>query len=238
MIISVVAVAVLAVAVIGGVLYQKHRSAVAAQSVIPVVHAAATYPTTVDRAGATVLVGKDTAKVTIDAYEDFLCPICGQFEQTNFPGIEKQLAAGTVKIRYHMLNLLDDHSNPPGYSMSSANTALAVATVAPEKFVDFHYSLYQKQPQENGPGWTQDQLSNLANRLGVSGKQFDGLVAGHAYTAQIQKNLQTAENDQSLWQTSQSGSGFGTPTVVIDGKLVDWTQPGWLDKAVSAAYPS
>ena len=41
----------------------------------------------------------------------------------------------------------------------SANTALAVASVAPGTFMDFHYSLYQKQPQENGPGWTQAQLA-------------------------------------------------------------------------------
>ncbi|HET6502703.1 MAG TPA: thioredoxin domain-containing protein [Amycolatopsis sp.] len=238
MTIGVVVVVVLAAAVIGGVLYQRHRTAEAAVAVIPAVHAAATYPTTVDRAGATVLVGKDTAKVTVDAYEDFLCPICGQFEAANFPDLEKQLSAGTVQVRYHLLNLLDDRSVPPGYSMMAANTALAVATVAPEKFLDFHYSLYQKQPEESGPGWTQAQLTSLANRLGVSGAPFDNLVDGKTYDARIQQNLQTAENDQSLWQTSSQGSGFGTPTIVIGGKPVDWTQPGWLDNAVSAAYPS
>ena len=45
---------------------------------------------------------------------------------------------------------------------------------APGKFVDFHDSLFGKQPEENGPGWTQAQLSNLAARLGVSGQAFDG----------------------------------------------------------------
>lgn len=237
MIIGLVVVIVLAAAVIGGVLYQKHRNAEAAVQIIPVAHAAGVYPATVDQAGGTVLVGKDTAKVTVDAYEDFLCPICGQFEKADFPSIEKQLAAGTAKVRYHLVNLLDDRSNPPGYSTMAANTALAVATVAPEKFLDFHYSLYQKQPEENGPGWTQDQLTSLANRLGVSGQQFDGLVTGKTYDAQIQKNLTTAENDKSLWETTQQGSGFGTPTIVIGGKTVDWSQAGWLDNAVAAAYP-
>jgi protein-disulfide isomerase len=235
MTIGIVVVVVLAAAVIGGVLYQKQRNADAAVQSIPALHTAATYPTTVDRANATVLVGKDTAKVTVDAYEDFLCPICGQFEATNFPDIEKQLSAGTIKVRYHLLNLLDDHSNPAGYSSMAANTALAVATVAPDKFLDFHYSLYQKQPEENGPGWTQAQLTSLANRLGVSGQQFDDLVNGKTYDAQIEKNLQAAENDQALWQTTQQGSGFGTPTIVVNGKTVDWSQSGWLDNAVAAA---
>lgn len=235
-IIGVVVVLVLAAAVVGGVVYQKHRNAEAAVQIIPVAHVNGTYPTTMDQANATVLVGKDSAKVTIDAYEDFLCPVCGQFERAYFPELEKQLAAGTVKVRYHLVNLLDDSSNPPGYSMMAANTALAVAAVAPEKFLDFHYSLYQKQPEENGPGWTQDQLTSLANRLGVAGEKFDNLVSGKAFDAQIQKNLTTAENDKSLWQTTQQGSGFGTPTIVVNGKVVNWSQPGWLDNAVAAAY--
>ena len=234
MIIGVVVVVVLAAAVIGGVLYQQHRNTEAAKAIIPVVHASGTYPTTVDRASATVLAGNPAAKVTIDAYEDFLCPICGQFEHADFPDLEKHLAAGDVKVRYHLLNLLDDRSNPPGYSMDAANTALAVATVAPEKFLDFHYSLYQKQPSENGPGWTQDQLISLANRLGVSGAEFDNLIQTKTFGRQIQQNLTTAENDKSLWQTSQQGSGFGTPTIVVNGKRVDWSQPGWLDTAVTA----
>lgn len=238
MTIGIVVVVVLAAAVIGGVLYQKQRSAEAAVASLPALHAAATYPTTLDQKDATVLVGNDTAPVTIDAYEDFLCPICGEFEQANFPNIEKQLSAGTVKVRYHLLNLLDDSSDPPGYSSMSADTALAVATVAPDKFLDFHYSLYQKQPQENGPGWTQAQLTSLANRLGVSGPRFDDLVNDKTYQPQVAKNLQTAENDQSLWQTSQQGTGFGTPTILVNGKTVDWSQPDWLDNAVSAARPS
>jgi protein-disulfide isomerase len=238
MTIGIVVVVILAIAVIGGVVYQKQRAAQASVQSIPALHTAATYPTTLDRADATVLVGNSTAKVTVDAYEDFLCPICGQFEQADFPDIQKQLSAGTVKVRYHMLNLLDDRSNPAGYSSMAANTALAVATVAPQQFMNFHYSLYQKQPSEGGPGWTQAQLDSLANRLGVSGTQFDNLVNGKTYDAQIAKNLQTAENDQALWQQSQQGSGFGTPTVVVNGKTVNWSQPGWLDSAVAAAYPS
>ena len=234
LVIGIVVVVVLAVAVIGGVLYQKQRNAEAARQIIPAVHTGITVPATFDRTNATVLVGRPSAKVTIDAYEDFLCPICGQFEQANFPALEKQLTAGAVKVRYHLLNLLDDRSNPPGYSTDAANTALAVATVAPEQFLDFHYSLYQKQPTENGPGWTQDQLTSLANRLGVSGGDFDKLIGDRTYARQIQQNLTTAENDKNLWQpTAQGGSGFGTPTIAVNGRTVAWSQPGWLDKLVA-----
>ena len=148
--------------------------------------------------------------------------------------MEKHLAAGDLKIRYHLLNLLDNSSVPAGYSMISANTALAVATVAPDKFMDFHYSLYQKQPQERGPGWTQDQLTNLAGRLGVSGAQFDDLVRNKTYDSKIQQNLTTAEQDQALWQQNSDGSkGFGTPTIAVNGKAVSVADPNWLNNVLA-----
>jgi protein-disulfide isomerase len=236
-IIGVVAVVLVAAGVTGAVLYQQHVNNEAFQGAIPLSHVpGGTSTTTVDKAAATVTVGKDSAKVTVDAYEDFLCPICGQFEQAYFPGIEKHLTAGDVKIRYHLINLLDASSVPPGYSLIAANTALAVATVAPDKFLDFHYSLYQKQPSENGAGWTQDQLDNLAGRLGVSGAQYDDLIKNKTYDAQIQKNLATAKADKSLYQQNQDGSlSFGTPTITIGGKVVDLNQQDWLDQAVAAA---
>lgn len=238
-IISAVVVVLIAAAVAGGVLYEQHKAAVAAQTVIPAltVPGSGKYTATIDRVNATVLVGQPTAKVTVDAYEDFLCPVCGSFEATNFKSIEQQLEAGTVKVRYHMINLLDNHSNPPGYSLMSANIALAVATVAPDKFMDYHYSLYQKQPEENGTGWAQAQLTSLANRLGVSGAEFDGLVNNKTYEKQIQTNLDSVSNNQSLWQTSSNGDkGFGTPTIVSNNQVVNWqSNIKWLTDLVNAA---
>jgi protein-disulfide isomerase len=241
-IVGAVVIVVIAAAVVGGVLFEKHKSDEAAQTVIPArtVAGSTQYTATLDKANATVLVGKPTAKVTIDAYEDFLCPICGQFESANFTSVEKQLEAGTIKVRYHMINLLDSSSVPAGYSGMAANTALAVATVAPDKFMDYHYSLYQKQPEENGAGWTQAQLTSLANRLGVSGSQFNSLVNGKTYNNQVQTNLNNAEKNQALFQTSSDGTkGFGTPTIVANNATIDWqNDTSWLTDLVKKAYPS
>jgi protein-disulfide isomerase len=241
-VVPVVIIVVIAAAVIGGVLYEQQKSAQAAQTIVPAltVQGSNQYPVTLDKATATVLAGKPTAKITIDAYEDFLCPICGQFESANFTNIEKQLQAGTVQVRYHMINLLDASSVPAGYSMMAANTALAVAAAAPDKFMDFHYSLYQKQPAENGPGWTQAQLTSVANRLGVTGSTFDNIVNNKTYDNQINANLNAAETNQALVQTNSDGSkGFGTPTIVANGAVVNWqTNPTWLATLVKASYPN
>jgi protein-disulfide isomerase len=237
-IVAVIVVVVIAGAVIGGVLYEQHKANVAAQTVIPAltVSGSGKYPVSIDKTNATVLVGQPNAKVSVDLYEDFRCPVCDDFESTNFTNIEKQLEAGTIKVRYHMLNLLDNSNNPGNYSIMSANTALAVATVAPSKFMDYHYSLFQKQPPEGQQGWSQSQLSNLASRLGVSGSAFDTLVNDKTYEKQINTNLTNAENDQALWQTSSQGTGFGTPTVVSGGKTINWQQDAtWLTDLVKNA---
>jgi protein-disulfide isomerase len=240
-IIAIVVVVVLAGAVVAAVLYQQHQTTAAAQTVIPAqtVQGSTKYPTSIDKVNATVLVGQPNAKVTIDAYEDFMCPICGDFEKANFTSMEQRLEAGTIKVRYHMINLLDNSSNPAGYSRMAANTALAVATVAPDKFIDYHYSLYQKQPQENGAGWTQAQLNSVANRLGVSGTEFNSLVNSKTYDNQIQTNLNNAEKDQSLFQTSSDGSkGFGTPTIVANNKTINWqSDTNWLSELVNGVTP-
>jgi protein-disulfide isomerase len=239
---GVVVVVVIAAAVVGGVLYEKHKSEAVAQTVIPALTVAgsAQYPVTINKTAATVTAGKPTAKITVNAYEDFECPICKEFESQYFSAIEKQLQAGTVQVDYHMINLLDASSVPAGYSSMSANTALAVATVAPQKFMNFHYSLYQKQPEENGPGWTQGQLTSLANRLGISGSQFTNLIDDKTYYKQIQANLTNASNNKALFQTSTDGStGFGTPTIVANGKVINWqADTTWLSDLVKAEYPT
>jgi protein-disulfide isomerase len=238
-VIGVVVVLLVAAGVVGGVLYSQYQKTASAQTAIPAltVKGSSSYPQVLDKANATVLVGKPTAKVTLDAYEDFECPICGQFEAANFTDIEKQLEAGTIQIRYHMLNLLDNSSTPAGYSSLSANTALAVATVAPEKFMDMHYSLYQKQPQEGKAGWTQAQLTSLANRLGVSGSTFDNVINNGTYKAQINKNMLAANSNPALYQTdSTTGTkGFGTPTIVYNGQPVNYQTTGWLETIINSA---
>lgn len=241
-VVAVVVVLVVAGAVVAGVLFQRHKTTAMAQAVIPAktVAGSVRYPASIDRANATVLVGKVDAKIIIDTYEDFLCPYCGDYESTNFSNIEKQLEAGTVQVRYHIINLLDQGSNPAGYSLMAANIALAVATVAPDKFINFHYSLYNMQPRENGPGWTQAQLTSLANRLGVSGSEFEKLVNNKTYDRQITSNLTAAEQDQSLWQPDgRGGRTFGTPTIVANGQLQDWQHNAhWLDTLTKAAHPN
>lgn len=196
---------------------------------IPVAAVAATFPVTFDPTTGVVHVGASSAKSTLDLYEDLLCPFCGEFEKANSATINQALTAGTISVRYHLLNLLDAESVPPGYSLLAANAVLAVAATHPGAFPSYLNSLFADQPAERGAGYTAAQLIDLGRRLGVTGSRFATMVRRRPYSQLISANLAAAERDPSLGQPG--GGGFGTPTVVVNGKVVDWTQPNWLATA-------
>jgi protein-disulfide isomerase len=228
-IVGVVVVAVLAVAVVAAVvLAGKNKTADVVDNAIPVASAGFTgVPVVLDKANGTVLVGKDSAKATLDVYEDFLCPACGQFEKTWAPKIDAQVGAGTLKVRYHLVNLLDAQSKPAGYSTQSANAALALAESKPEKFPDFHASLFAKQPREGAAGYTEDQLVGLGRRLGA-GDDYEKSVRGKVFDQAVQANYDKARVDPALQRTQDGQTYFGTPTVASDGKLIAANDPNWL----------
>ncbi|OLR89657.1 DsbA family protein [Actinokineospora bangkokensis] len=232
LILGVVAVVVVAAAVIGGVLWTNSKKNATQDSAIPVAQVANDLPNTRD--GATVLVGKDTAGVTIDIYEDFLCPICGQFEQTNSAALEQKLEAGTIKVRYHLVNLLNERSDPAGYSTDAANAALLAADEG--KFVQFHKSLYDTQPTEGGRGWDKQQLIDLGKAMGLTSQAFaDGITAGK-YDSAVTAEYDKARTTDALLQEAGDGQkAFGTPTVAVNGRPVSTAQANWIDQVVANA---
>jgi protein-disulfide isomerase len=184
-------------------------------------------PVALEAQTGTVVVGKDDAKATIDVYEDFLCPICGTFEKQFGKAVEDGVTSGKLKVRYHIVNLLDAQSKPAGYSLLSAGAALSVAKNSPEKFPGFHDSLFAAQPHEGGAGYTADQLVQLGKNLGVGGS-YEQDVRGGAFDETVKAAFKTAGSDPALRRSDGGKSYFGTPTVTSGGKIVDTRDQNWL----------
>jgi protein-disulfide isomerase len=218
-IIGVVAVVVLAIAVIGGVLLSRKTEP---QALTPAPDLKAVNAP-VQRDGGAVVVGKDTAKVTVDLYEDFLCPICGTFEKKYAAQLKEQVEAGTIKVRYHVLPMLIKFSNPEGYSRDSANAALCAADAG--KFAEYHDSLYAKQPEEGGAGYTKAELAKLGTDLGITGDTFKSCVDSGA-------NEQAAQTQ--LDQAKATSYFSGTPTVAVDGQKIDLDNENWVKDLVKS----
>lgn len=232
-------VVVLLVAVIGGVLIYNNQKNSTEGKDIKAVAPSSSQQTAMDdvpvtRDGGVVVVGKPEAKVTLDVYEDFLCPVCGQFEKAYGKTIEEHVVDGSVQVRYHMLPMLNDRSDPPGYSMDSANAGLCAADAG--KFPAFHQSLYNNQPEEGSRGWDDQQLAKLGRDLGITSKDFTTCVTSGQYDKLAQADLDETLKAPYLQQDFGNGQkGFGTPTVAVGQKVVDTQQANWLDKLVESA---
>ncbi|MEJ2867634.1 thioredoxin domain-containing protein [Actinomycetospora sp. OC33-EN08] len=209
-----VLVGVIAVAVISA---QSNRDAALPVNQ-PITPVNATYQTRVD--GGTIAAG--SGPTTIDVYEDALCPACKQFESVYGERFTDALNAGRVTVRYHMVNLLEQQSTPPGYSTAGGNALMCAA--ANGGFPTLHKTLYERQPSEGGAGYTVDDLVTLGRNAGA-GPGYEACVRGNTYGAAVAQNYQQASTDPRLQQTSGGSTGFGTPTIVVNGQLAEPNSP-------------
>ncbi|WP_433802013.1 DsbA family protein [Actinomycetospora sp. CA-084318] len=205
-----VLVGVIAVAVVSAQA-NKNASLPVNQPVTPV---NATYRTTVQN--GVIVAG--TGGTTIDVYEDALCPACKQFESVYGQQITDALNSGRLTVRYHMVNLLEQSSNPPGYSTLGGNALICAAQNG--AFPTLHKTLYDRQPSEGGAGYTVDDLVTLGKNSGAGG-DYESCVRNGTYSAAVAANYQQASTDPALQQTSGGSTGFGTPTIAINGQRVD-----------------
>ena len=209
-----VLVGVIAVAVISAQ-SNKNASLPVNQPVTPV---NATYRTTVQN--GVIVAG--SGSTVLDVYEDALCPACKQFESVYGQKITDGLNAGRLTVRYHMVNLLEQSSNPPGYSTLGGNAIMCAAQNG--GFATLHKTLYDRQPEEGGAGYTVDDLVTLGKNSGA-GPGYEACVRGNTYGAAVSQNYQQASTDPALAQESNGQTGFGTPTIQVNGKTVSVNDP-------------
>jgi len=229
MVIAGIAIIVLLAVVVGGALFLQHRNQppkLAAS--IPVAAAGPQYPVTVQ--GDTIVTGSLQAPVTIDIYEDFLCPHCAQFEHTYHPRLAQAAADGKAKVIYHPVAILDSRSIPAGYSTLAAGATFCAADAG--IFPRFHDSLFASQPIEGDPAWTTAQLQQLGAALGA-GPGFANCVQAGA-----DQRIATATDNASKYISGlRADHMFGTPTVLVNGAVVEDAADGqWLDQALSGAH--
>lgn len=167
-----------------------------------------------------VVDGKKPVSVVI--YQDYQCPACQNFEQTNANGLKEIRDNGTATIEYRTLNFLDPQSQGTNYSSRSANTAACVIDRFPEKFVAMNTALYEQQPKEGSRGLTNQQLADIATSVGATG--LEDCIKGGTHRGWVNAN-QTASQDVPV---------TSTPTLLING--VEWDRKGDFFDAVQKAF--
>jgi protein-disulfide isomerase len=151
-------------------------------------------------------IGADAAPVTVDIYQDFMCPYCSQFERAQSADLKSLVDAGTVKVVFHLMNFLDSSSSGAKYSSRAADAFATVAKQQPSAALAFDLALYTDQPAEGSTGLTDAQIADRARSAGVS----DSVVA--TFANQPNADFVTKSNQAAFDEGITS-----TPTVKING---------------------
>lgn len=212
-VIAAVVIVVLVLVVGVGALVQSQRTGTTASTGTPA--------GTTGVQSQSFVVGKAAAPVTVTVYEDFQCPACKAFEALSGATLADFVAKGTVKVEYRPVAILDRYSTT-SYSTRALSAAGCVIAVAPQRFTRFHELLFANQPAENSAGLDDARLTALGQQAGAD--------IGTCITAKTYRGWAARATDQA----SKDGLA-GTPTVKVDGTVVDDPTPQVLTAAIEAA---
>ncbi|CAB4619855.1 MAG: thioredoxin domain-containing protein [Actinobacteria bacterium] len=138
----------------------------------------------------------------IDIWEDFQCPVCARFEQTNSAYLEKIIEEKKAKVVFHTLSFLGPESS------LAANAAACSADEG--KFLGFHKGFYSSQPAENSGVITSDYLIALGQAVGITSDKFKSCVNNLDYKNWV-NNVAASGGEQNI---------NSTPTVFVNGKEI------------------
>lgn len=154
--------------------------------------------------------GASASTPVVDVYEDFQCPACKEFERINGGTLKKFASEQSAVVVYHPVAIIDQRSVRAG---SAAQCAADAGT-----FMAYHDVLFESQPPERGgQGFTADDLMRYGAQVGLDGDKFTECVESVKYRDDI---LQRTRQISKKYQ-QQTGNGFGTPTVYLNGKPLD-----------------
>ena len=107
-----------------------------------------------------ILVGDGPDR--LDTFIDFMCPVCGQFEQVYGEEIQGLADDGTITLGIHPISILDSRSQGTEFSTRAANAMYCVAEADADAATPFMAAMFANQPTEGVAGLTDDQLLEIA----------------------------------------------------------------------------
>ncbi|MBA8991428.1 protein-disulfide isomerase [Curtobacterium pusillum] len=155
--------------------------------------------------------------VAVTEYVDWACPVCKQFEAAYADQILDKVKSGDATLAIHPVSILDRNYQNSRYASRAANAAMCVANYAPDKFLDVQTQFFDNQPEEGTSGLTDAQIAKLVKAGGVTGSNVSECLSNERFKGWVTKSTNAVLADKSL----QGTQGFGTPTVLVNGKKVD-----------------
>ncbi|WP_406816965.1 DsbA family protein [Mycobacterium sp. M23085] len=145
-----------------------------------------------------------TGPVDLEAYIDFQCPFCKQFELSSGDAIDELLDRQVIRFIRHPMNFLDAASTNH-YSTRAAAAAAAASDAG--RFHEYAQTLFENQTPEGGPGLTDEQLIALGQDVGITDPGF---------ADEIQEGRYLPWPSFVTARATERGIG-GTPSVFVQG---------------------
>jgi serine/threonine-protein kinase len=174
-----------------------------------------------------VFVGSSAAPITIDIFNEPICPPCGSFIRSNAGDIDTAVNNKKLAVRYHLLSFLDDKSHSKNYSTRAVAATYCVAGQSdPKLYTKFYAGIFASdfQPQEGAPeDRTDGELAQLAKTVGVDASVINCIKSG--------EDVSTAKAKSEAGDATLAGlNANGTPFVWDGTKAVNYQDPTWLTK--------
>ena len=221
-VLGAVALVVIAVVVIGGIIWQSNRSEPRNDGYGSVQNADVQVQL---QDKGVVRLGLPSAARTIDVYEDPMCPYCGQLEQTHGQEIAKAVDDGKLAVNYHIVDFLNQLSRSGDYSTRAVAASECVAEGGDAiAYGKFHSQIFSKdgQPRERGSSdHTNDELAAIAKDAGANDSVQKCISSGSKVDS-------AKANAEAASQQLSALGGQGTPTVFDGTKSVEIQNPDWV----------
>ncbi|MGO2995932.1 hypothetical protein CIK69_02590 [Brachybacterium alimentarium] len=168
---------------------------------------------------------EDSGKPVVELHLDFMCPICGQFEEVNGEDVMSMVEDEEITLHLVPRNMLDFASTTGDYSSRTAAAMVSVYEEDPEASLAFMQLLFANQPAENSAGLTDEEIWAYAEEAGASADVKTSIDA-ETYRPWVNQIADPYAADKTE----------GTPYVEIDGtQFQDWQTEGALREAALAA---
>jgi protein-disulfide isomerase len=175
--------------------------------------------------------GNPNAKVIVVNYDDFQCPYCSHAHQTLFPQIYKEYS-DKVAFIYKDFPLSEIHP----WAIHAAVDANCLAAENADAYWDFADYIHAHRDVVNSEKGVDKQFAALDNITLTEAGKFK------VDTGKVQSCVK-AQDDRAVRASMKEGESLdvsGTPTMFINGQLVDGARPaseirGLLDAALKQA---
>jgi protein-disulfide isomerase len=155
--------------------------------------------------------GNPNAKMRIDVFEDFQCPVCRQFTATIEPQLmQNEVASGQVYYVFHNFPFIDRGTWTSAQKESHQAANAAMCASAQGRFWDYHDILFANWTGENVGDFNDNRLVAFAQAIKLDMNSFNTCFKANTFQTQIDADL--AEGN--------SMNVTGTPSIFVNNKEV------------------